>query len=208
MNINVYNIQKQTELLGPLKRSVLWVQGCMRNCEGCIAKNSHDTAGNLVLSAGVLASWYANEIETEGITISGGEPFLQAEAVAEMINLIKEKRPGYGVIVYTGNNYEELLSRNDSSVKSLLDVTDILIDGEYIQELHDTRFAIGSSNQRILRLTEHYSENDVDKYYNGEKKNNVRISISIDSNSLSMTGVPSKDSLEAWNNIKKNCREK
>ena len=178
----------------------MWVQGCFRNCEGCVAGNSHDINGGMLLSTSVLASMYINETETEGITISGGEPFLQAEAIAEMILLIREKRPDYGTIIYTGNTYEELLSSKERSVRDLLSVTDLLIDGEYKKELSNERYAIGSSNQRLLRLTDRYPDEIINGYYT--TGNNNRITINIDHNRLFMTGVPSKESLVAWKNIK------
>ncbi len=201
MNINTYMFQKQTELLGPFKRSVLWVQGCLRNCEGCIAANSHSLNEEFLINAGILAHMFIDEKETEGITISGGEPFLQAEGVFEMIKIIKKERPDYGVIVYTGNQYEDLLSSRSAAVKSLLEETDILIDGEYIHNLNDGMHAVGSSNQRIIRLTERYSEHIINNYY--RKKSDRKVTFSINHNQITMTGVPSRESLDAWNTIKK-----
>jgi anaerobic ribonucleoside-triphosphate reductase activating protein len=66
----------------------------------------------------------------EGVTVSGGEPFSQAGAVAEVIGLVRE-RIDYGVIVYSGHTIEELYARakGDEDTALLLAEIDILIDG-------------------------------------------------------------------------------
>lgn len=93
--------------------------------------------------------------DTEGITISGGEPFLQAEELATMIDGIKAKRD-YGVIIYTGFLKEELDKKNENGVQRLLLHADILIDGHYIKELDDGKPYRGSSNQNIYLMTDRY----------------------------------------------------
>lgn len=89
----------------------------------------------------------------EGLTISGGEPFLQAPALAELIRLVR-KQQDMGVIVYTGYRYEELPAMPGGG--DLLAQIDLLIDGEYIQALDDHRGLRGSANQRVIPLTERY----------------------------------------------------
>ena len=89
----------------------------------------------------------------DGLTISGGEPFLQAEALAEMIDMI-HARCDMGIIVYSGYTIEQL--REHAEASALLDRIDLLIDGPYIRELDDGLSLRGSSNQRAICLTERY----------------------------------------------------
>ena len=79
-----------------------------------------------------------------GITISGGEPFLQAEALISLIRTIKTRRD-IGVIVYSGFTLDEL--ERDDEKSSLLSEIDVLIDGRYIKELDDGRAYVGSSTK-------------------------------------------------------------
>ena len=95
--------------------------------------------------------------EFEGVTISGGEPFLQAAALAKTIRLLREKRDA-GVIVYTGYTYEELLELNDPGADALLRETDLLIDGPFVEALNDDGGLRGSSNQRAVLLTDRYAK--------------------------------------------------
>ncbi len=152
--IYVYMKEPCVTVLGPGKRYGLWVQGCHRRCKGCIAGSSHKMEEGTPIKIGALAMEIALS-GADGLTISGGEPFLQAEALAAMIEEVQKIRP-MGVIVYTGNQYESLLQ--DSKAQKLLEKTDLLIDGEYIQELDDGKSLRGSSNQSVIALNDFYKE--------------------------------------------------
>lgn len=153
-DIYVYMREPAVNVLGPGVRYVLWVQGCHRRCPGCVAKNSYNMEEGTRISAGALAMEIALS-KAEGLTISGGEPFLQAEALADMIAKIK-KLKDMGVIIYTGYTYEKL--QEMPTARRLLEMTDLLIDGEYIAELDDGKSLRGSSNQRVIPLTNRYKQ--------------------------------------------------
>ncbi len=78
------------------------------------------------------------------------------------------KKKNLGVIVYTGYLYEDL--QKDESAKKLLSQIDLLIDGPYIQELDDHMSLRGSSNQRVISLTDRYKEH-LNEYGTGKRKN-------------------------------------
>ncbi|MBQ5310932.1 MAG: radical SAM protein [Oscillospiraceae bacterium] len=172
LRISWYTI---TEDLGPQKRFALWVQGCRKQCEGCIAPTLRDINGGTEISVTEMA----DIVISSGcdITISGGEPFLQSEALHRMIGIVREKRPQTGVICYTGYRYEDIC--DDPFIQDI----DPLIDGEYIGSLDDGRPMRGSSNQRLLFLTNRYSEDDMPTM----RKN----SIIFTENGFRMTGIPS-----------------
>ena len=157
--IYVFTREKAVHVLGPGTRYVLWVQGCAQNCSGCITPQSRDMTKGTPIKINALALEIAMS-EAEGLTISGGEPFLQAEELAEMIKIIRKIR-SVGVIVYSGYLYEELLKRVDA--QKLLSEIDLLIDGPYIQELDDGKSLRGSSNQKVITLTDLYKK-DLEKY--------------------------------------------
>lgn len=81
------------------------------------------------------------------------------------------KKEGLGVLCFTGGLLEDL--RKEEKNKKLLDNTDLLIDGEFIEELTDySRPWCGSSNQRYHFLTDRYNEEIFTKY-----KNKVEVNI-------------------------------
>ena len=146
-----------------------------------------------------MADWYCTRtIRTEGITISGGEPFLQAGELAEMIRLIR-KQKDCGVIVYTGFLYEELLSRaqEDEAIRQFLYEIDLLIDGPYVEELDQSRMAVGSENQRILQLTDRYR--DVAETYYGKEERRVEIRL-FDGKGM-LVGVPAHEQKILWKKL-------
>lgn len=144
--------EPKVTVLGPGERFVLWVQGCNKKCPGCIAENARNMARGTMISIDALAYEIAFS-NADGLTISGGEPFLQAEELADMIEKIHKKRD-MGVIVYTGFTYEDL--KNEVSAQSFLSKIDLLIDGPYLTELDDGKSLRGSSNQRAIFLTDRY----------------------------------------------------
>lgn len=152
--IYVYMKEPRVSVLGPGVRYVLWVQGCEKSCPGCIAENGKVMSEGSAVSADALALEIASS-GAEGLTVSGGEPFLQADALAHMIDRIRKRRD-MGVIVYTGYLYEEL--KEKEAAARLLRRIDLLIDGPYIEALNDGKSLRGSSNQRVIPLTERYLE--------------------------------------------------
>ena len=188
-----------TKLLGPGDRAVLWVFGCCFDCPGCIAYNFKH-GKYIEESAEDLAEWFL-DTGKDGITVSGGEPMLQAAALSEMISRIRGRRD-IGVIVYTGFRYEELLekAKEDRGIYDLLGQADILIDGPYIDGLNHNEPYRGSSNQRIISLTGRYKDETEEYYYRSEGR---KVEVRISGNKTLMIGVPSRDQAAIWQNIKK-----
>lgn len=170
--LRLYQREPDVCTLGPGRRYCLWVQGCERSCPGCISVYSRDPQAGYDMSLHALAM----EIKLsrpDGLTISGGEPFLQAEALGELLRLLKTgMNCDVGVIVYTGYTLEELRQR--PSAQPLLEQTDLLIDGPYVQELDDGLSLRGSSNQRVIPLTQRYNRPEILSLY-GQDRRSVQI---------------------------------
>ena len=146
-----------------------------------------------------LIGVFSEAVSCEGITISGGEPFLQAKALSRLVKGIRERRD-YGVIVYSGFTLEELQCKEDPDIQEFLDQIDILIDGRYSEQLDDGKPFRGSSNQRILMLTDRYKD-VYDDYYVNQKNRNIEIRVEQDK--VIMVGVPSQYGLKTWKDLKK-----
>ena len=78
---------------------------------------------------------------------------MQAEVLFELGKKIKTL--GLDLTVYTGFVYEELIEKNLPGAKELLSVTDVLIDGPYVEAERDLTLKFrGSKNQRIINMNE------------------------------------------------------
>lgn len=137
-----------SEVNGPGRRSVLWVQGCTLHCPGCWNEETWDPSGGTVEGLDHLLSQVPLGV-VEGITFSGGEPFLQAPSCAALARSCREL--GLSVMTYTGYRYEDLATKPEAG--PLLSATDILVDGPYLQDEPSTHPWAGSGNQRVLRLS-------------------------------------------------------
>lgn len=155
VKIRISGIIEESIVDGPGLRFVVFAQGCVHNCKGCHNPETHSLEGGKLMSVSEIVKAYKNS-GASGVTISGGEPFLQGEALAYLGEEIHKL--GGDVITYTGYKYEELqeLQMKKNSVKKLLHETDLLVDGPYmLDERTLDRPFIGSANQKIISLSEY-----------------------------------------------------
>lgn len=135
---------------GPGLRFTVFVQGCPHNCPGCHNPQTHAfDGGTLVEKEQILERIKGNPL-LDGVTFSGGEPFCQAKALAALGREIRKL--GLNIMTYSGYTFEQLYARRDEEgIGELLEVTDWLVDGPYIEALRSLELQFrGSSNQRIL----------------------------------------------------------
>lgn len=169
--------------LGPGSRSVVWVRGCSRRCPGCIASPILDDGPALVLEATELVDRVL-ATEDEGVTFSGGEPFEQAQAVAEVATALHAA--GRSVMVYTGHTLAQLRADPRPAVAALLGVTDILVDGPFEIAHQGDHLWRGSANQRIHLLSSRY-RGTVDP----DEQTGVGVEVRVDADGrLFWAGVP------------------
>lgn len=131
-------------------RFTIFTQGCPHHCEGCHNPETHDfSGGEVVDTADLLARIKANPL-LDGVTFSGGEPFCQAKALADLGREIKSL--GLNIVTYTGYTFEKLYAdRHENGWGELLAVTDHLVDGPFILAQKDWEIKFrGSSNQRYI----------------------------------------------------------
>lgn len=154
--LNIHAILPRSRVNGPGNRLVVFFQGCSRNCTGCFNPGTHSFAqSQRFFAEDILKAHYKEGIE--GLTVSGGEPFMQAKGLLELLRL--SKALGLTNIVYTGFLYEELQS--DPVKAEALGFIDTLIDGPFDLDRKETSLlARGSENQRIIPLTGRYRHQD------------------------------------------------
>ena len=163
--VDVFKILKNTQVEGPGKRLCIWVQGCKKRCPNCWAKDTWEFGIGTKYSVDDLFNQVKEAQDIEGVTFLGGEPFEQADELAELS--IKIKELGLSILCFTGYTLEELQSKNDKAVNDFLAQIDLLIDGGFEQDKFDlSRPWVGSSNQRYIFLTDVYNREIISQYKN------------------------------------------
>ena len=147
MKIRIAGLVPESYVDGEGIRFAIFMQGCLRNCAGCHNPETHDLNGGKILdTAEIITEIKKNPLLT-GITLTGGEPLLQIAPALELAKTAKNLK--LDVWLYTGYKFEEIPSDADE----LLKFVDVVVDGEYIEELRNLELEFrGSENQRIIYL--------------------------------------------------------
>lgn len=153
------SVQLESYADGKGIRMVIWNQGCLMHCPGCHNPETHDTNGGQEYEIDDIKKIIFNNKNThQGITLSGGDPFLQVDANMELANYAHSL--GLDVWAYCGLTFEKILLDNEK--KKLLEQCDILVDGAFVLKLKDKRLAFrGSSNQRIIDVQKSLQKGEV-----------------------------------------------
>ncbi len=155
MQLRVSGIVNDSIVDGPGIRLTIFVQGCPHHCPGCQNPQTHAFQGGKLMSTGEILSKIRKNPLLDGVTFSGGEPFCQAEALAELGREIKKLN--LNIMTYTGFELEYLIKNQDDKnhYADLLSVTDWLVDGEFIESQKSLNLLFrGSANQRILDISQ------------------------------------------------------
>lgn len=151
--LNVAAVCQATRVLGPGLRAVVWVQGCKKRCQDCLAPEWQSQKPQRLMRIEELMHVMLANPAVSGITLSGGEPMLQAMGLTELLYSIREIRD-VNVICYSGYTLEELRTAPPAEgINTLLSQLDVLIDGEYVSQLNHNLGLTGSSNQQVHHLT-------------------------------------------------------
>ena len=175
--------------LGPGSRMVIWTNGCDRDCKGCVSRRLQRSNPRTEVDIETFFNRFDLSY-VDGVTISGGEPFLQKEELLHLLTYLK-RRGVKDILVYTGFMLAEL---RDVISKECLKFISVLIDGPYIEELNDNTNNIkGSLNQNII-----YFDNSLkEKYQAYIKKERFMQEEQIQSILIGV-GIPSKEYIEEF----------
>ena len=139
---------------GPGFRFAVYVQGCKMQCDGCHNPETWDIGGGVEMPVEDIIDQMLKNPLTDGLTLSGGEPFLQAADCARLAAAAREH--GLNVWVFSGYKFENLSAAEDDNMpdrSKLLELTDVLVDGPYIAQYRSLSLKWrGSKNQRILDI--------------------------------------------------------
>ena len=144
---------------GPGVRTSLFVSGCTHHCKGCFQPETWDFSYGEPFTQDVIDT-ILHSLEpayVAGLTLLGGEPFEpeNQRGLLPFLRLVRERLPGKTIWAFTGFTWEQL--HTDGShprcevTDELLSLVDVLVDGRFVEELHDISLRFrGSSNQRII----------------------------------------------------------
>lgn len=151
-NLRIAGFSKESIVDGEGYRYVIFVQGCNHKCPGCQNPETWDFNAGTDYDEAKLKEML-NEISEDpiidGVTLSGGDPFYQAEACVELVKAIKNLRPELNIWAYTGFVWDELIK--DPDRLELAKCCDVIVDGPFIlgKRSLDVSFR-GSTNQRLI----------------------------------------------------------
>jgi len=150
-DIRIAGLENDSIVDGPGLRLTVFMQGCEHNCNGCHNPETHDKHGGKLISATEILNLADKNPLLDGVTFSGGEPFLQCEKLVPLAKEIKNRK--LSLVVYTGFLFENLIK--DEKTRELLEYADILIDGPFVlsEKTFDLPF-VGSRNQRVIDVPE------------------------------------------------------
>jgi len=149
-SVRLYKWEASSFVNGPGERFVIWFQGCPFSCPGCFNRDARTfDGGDLVPLQELWEKILASGVR--GVTLSGGEPFLQAKEAALLLR--ECGRRGIDRVVYTGFLYEELKREIFPGTRELLRASDLLLEGRYRKEIPPDGEWTGSGNQRVLALS-------------------------------------------------------
>ena len=178
--------------LGYGNRIGIWFQGCSIHCEGCCSQDTWEVTDEQVITIDSLLDWVAlcPLDEVNGITISGGEPFDQPEALSLLVQRLRDlfdDNHKLDILVYSGYPWQSLQKKH----AKLLTQFDVIISGPY-QLRTQTAWLRGSDNQRIHCVT----PLGVERYASPPSDIPKKLQIHIENNQLWMIGIPEKGDLE------------
>ncbi|MCD9113834.1 4Fe-4S single cluster domain-containing protein [Pseudomonas bijieensis] len=148
MDLSLSRMHFPVTTLGPGRRIGIWFQGCSIRCPGCISADTWGPAHRRLSLEQLLEQITPWLHEAEGITISGGEPFDQFDALRSLLEGLR-RLSELDILVYSGYSLEQL----DEPLFQTKGLIDALISDPYIEALSQTMALRGSDNQRLSLLT-------------------------------------------------------
>lgn len=163
--MRIYGVVTDSIVDGPGYRTAIFTQGCPHHCLGCHNPESHDPDGGTEWTLDAVEAKFTGNPLLDGITLSGGEPFQQPAACAELARRAHAK--GLNVWTFTGYLYDQLLQKAeaDPAIAELLLQTDVLVDGPFLLDQRSLELLYkGSKNQRTIDLNKTRAEGTIVLY--------------------------------------------
>ncbi|WP_327635065.1 radical SAM protein [Kribbella sp. NBC_00482] len=193
LTLRVARILAPVTALGPGRRVVLWVQGCAIGCIGCASVDTWDPNGGRDLTVDEVAATLAEQIrsgELDGLTITGGEPTSQPDAVATVVGQVRKLVGPVDVLVFSGRPY----AAARRSAPRLVSMADCVVAGPFRQDLPAAGRLVASSNQTV-----HYRSAAVrDRYERWTAVSSPGLEVTVDQGAVFLVGIPQRGELDEF----------
>jgi anaerobic ribonucleoside-triphosphate reductase activating protein len=198
MRTLISRLHHPVTVLGPGRRAGIWFQGCGIRCLGCVSVDTWRPDQGSAVDTEAILDWLAGrpEDEVDGVTISGGEPTDQPEALAALLDGIgdwrRSRSPGLtepDVLVYTGRDPEWL----ETTEAGVLAGADAVVAGPYVEAEAGRAALRGSDNQRLVPLT----PLGRDRYRDADRQPRTALQVAVTGREIWMIGIPLPGDLAA-----------
>lgn len=174
--MNYLKIEHEDVCNGSGLRCTIWFTSCSHMCKGCFNKETWNPDSGIPFDESAKQEIF-NELSKDyisGITLSGGDP-LHENNLSDVLSLVEEIRNLFQnktIWLYTGYTWEDLIDfpldkewEDKILRKSIVELCDVLVDGEYIDEQRDVTLKWkGSSNQRVIDVQKSLKQGKVVLY--------------------------------------------
>lgn len=156
MKILINKIHYPIKSLGPGRRLGIWLQGCSIRCRGCVSLDTWGSDPRKGISVAALLDWCQsqNVDEIDGVTISGGEPFDQPEALRLLLQGLTDWRhhsaTDFDVLCYSGFCFSHL----EQHFEDILQLLDVVVAEPFMVDQPTDKYLCGSANQVLIPLSE------------------------------------------------------
>jgi anaerobic ribonucleoside-triphosphate reductase activating protein len=184
--------------LGPGARIGIWFQGCSIRCPGCISADTWAADGPATTVEAVLGLAVGWAPEADGVTISGGEPFDQPEALIALLVGLRPRLAGTAdVLVFSGHPYAKIRP----VLEAAAGLIDAIITDPFLLEAPQTLALRGSDNQRLHALTA-LGERRLRPFERTRTADDDRLDLMADEHgTFWMAGIPRRGDLERLREI-------
>ncbi len=185
-------------VLGPGRRIGLWVQGCSIGCKGCISMDTWRADPRKKVDIDDLLSWcrQVGASGFDGVTISGGEPFDQAQALTVLLRGLREWRRvdklDFDILCYSGYPLKTLHNKH----AAILALLDAVISEPFIESQEPVAVWRGSSNQLLLPLS-NLGHQRFDEFVSKPLADtDKKMQVAVEHGKIWMIGIPARGDME------------
>jgi anaerobic ribonucleoside-triphosphate reductase activating protein len=191
MDVKIARIHYPITVLGPGRRVGIWFQGCTIGCQGCMSKDTWDpNSGHSMVIDDIceLVMAARSDEGLDGVTISGGEPFQQPEALRRLCSELRRRWPDVDILAYSGYR----LSRLRRMHPTILQLLDAIVSEPFVAGRPTEAQWRGSSNQELTIL----SRRGEVHYATASDVPGSRLQITVDEEGVWVAGIPRRGDLE------------
>jgi anaerobic ribonucleoside-triphosphate reductase activating protein len=197
--LSLNRVQYPVTVLGHGVRAGIWVQGCTLACPGCMSRDTWEDRPDTAVDIGDLLTWVQGLPDPlHGVTISGGEPFQQPPALAELLRGLRgvtaQRAEPVDLLLYSGYAWSRLA--RSAACRTALGLCDTVVAGPYVVRRNTGAPLRGSDNQRVVVLTplghERYGPEALDRWPSR------RLQAGVDEDGIRLVGIPREGDLRRW----------